>query len=77
MAQMRRIFYCRINLAILLIGRQIATILPQAAHRRATLAARFGKQPLKGHQRRVRAASSSVVTSGSNRNCCVKPGDDG
>jgi hypothetical protein len=35
MAQMRRIFYCRINLAILLIGRQIATILPQAAHRRA------------------------------------------
>jgi hypothetical protein len=36
MAQMRRIFYCRINLAILLIGRQIATMLPQAAHRRAT-----------------------------------------
>jgi hypothetical protein len=43
MAQMRRIFYCRINLAILLIRRQIATMLPQAAHRRATLAVRFDK----------------------------------
>src|SRR5262245_59242660 len=32
MAQMRRIFYCRINLAILLIGRHVATMLPQAAH---------------------------------------------
>jgi hypothetical protein len=43
MAQMRRIFYCRINLAILLIGRHVATMLPQAAHRRATLAARCAK----------------------------------
>jgi hypothetical protein len=45
MAQMRRIFYCRINLAILLIGRHIATMSPQAAHRRATLAARCGMPP--------------------------------
>jgi hypothetical protein len=44
MAQMRRIFYCRIKLAILLIGRPIATMLPQAAQRRHTLAARCGKQ---------------------------------
>jgi hypothetical protein len=46
MAQMRRIFYCRINLAILLIGRPVATMLPQAAHRRATLAARCAQPPL-------------------------------
>src|SRR5262245_63448771 len=46
MAQMRRIFYCRINLAILLIGRHVATMLPQAAHRRATLAARCAQPPL-------------------------------
>jgi hypothetical protein len=45
MAQMRRIFYCRINLAILLIGRHVATMLPQAAHRRATLAARCAQVP--------------------------------
>jgi len=43
MAQMRRIFYCRINLAILLIGQHIATMSPHAAHRRATLAARCAK----------------------------------
>jgi hypothetical protein len=45
MAQMRRIFYCRINLAILLIGRHVATMLPQAAHRRATLGARCAQPP--------------------------------
>src|SRR5262245_57803961 len=46
MAQMRRIFYWRIKLAILLIGRPVATMLPQAAHRRATLAARSAQPPL-------------------------------
>src|SRR5262249_52121658 len=40
MAQMRRIFYCRSKLAILLIGRQIATMSPQAVHGEAALAAR-------------------------------------
>jgi hypothetical protein len=52
MAQMRRIFYCRINLAILLIGRHVATMLPQAAHRRATLAARCAQPPLDVIKRR-------------------------
>src|SRR5258708_27525803 len=45
MAQMRRIFYWRIKLAILLIGRPVATMLPQAAHRQATLAARRDIRP--------------------------------
>jgi hypothetical protein len=45
---MRRIFYCRINLAILLIGRHIATMSPQAAHRRAILAAPCARPPLDG-----------------------------
>src|ERR1700758_140132 len=43
MAQMRRIFYWRIKLAILLIGRPVATMLPQAARRRAILAARCAR----------------------------------
>jgi len=42
MAQMRRIFYCRSKLAILLIGR-IATILPQAMHRAAAVAVQVAK----------------------------------
>ena len=45
MAQMRRIFYWRTKLAILLIDRPVATMLPQAAHRQATLAARCDKRP--------------------------------
>jgi hypothetical protein len=46
MAQMRRIFYCRSKLAILLIGRRIATMSPQAVRRGAALAARFRKLPI-------------------------------
>jgi hypothetical protein len=46
MAQMRRIFYCRSKLAILLIGRRIATMSPQAVRREAALAARFRKLPV-------------------------------
>src|SRR5215475_7278728 len=45
MAQMRRIFYCRSKLAILLIGRLTATILPQAVHRTAAVAARSARVP--------------------------------
>src|SRR5262249_39977328 len=45
-AQMRRIFYCRSKLAILLIGRRIATMSPQAVRREAALAARFRKLPV-------------------------------
>jgi hypothetical protein len=37
MAQMRRIFYWRTKLAILLIDRPVATMLPQAVHRQAML----------------------------------------
>src|SRR5262245_14621866 len=46
MAQMRRIFYCRSKLAILLIGPRIATTSPQAVHLEAALAARFRKLPV-------------------------------
>src|SRR5262249_56090045 len=45
-AQMRRIFYCRSKLAILLIGQRIATMSPQAVHREAAMAARFRKPPV-------------------------------
>jgi hypothetical protein len=46
MAQMRRIFYCRSKLAILLIGQRIATMSPQAVHHEAAMAARFRKPPV-------------------------------
>src|SRR5262249_40547800 len=61
MAQMRRIFYCRITLAILLIGRHVATMSPQAAHRRAILAARCARLPARCDQDKGRTKSEAAA----------------
>src|SRR5262249_12147036 len=70
MAQMRRIFYWRIKLAILLIVRPVATMLPQAAHRRATLAARCDIRPsrrIRGPAQRMQIGGVSFPDDGAGR----------